>query len=73
MADRWIAGRRRRANEPRLGAVPWVSAIFGAWLVLPIYRGIRFGETASFPEALVLGGLAAAAWLVYYVSLLIRR
>ncbi|MFJ3312869.1 MAG: hypothetical protein DI613_19740 [Kocuria rhizophila] len=73
VANHWHAGRRQRINEPRLGAVSWVSVIFGVWLVLPIYRGIRFGDTAPFPEALLLGGLAPAAWLVFYLCLLIRR
>lgn len=73
VADRWFSGRKRRADEPRLAAVTLVSAVFGAWLFLPIYRGIRHGEIAPFPEMLVLGGLAPAAWLVFYAWLLIRR
>jgi hypothetical protein len=73
VSNQWIAARRRRTNEPRLGAVTVVTAAFTAWLVLPIYRGIRYGDTAPFPESLILGGLAAAAWLGYYLWLLVRR
>ncbi len=73
VAHRWVAGRRQRTNEPRLGAASWVSTLFSVWLALPIYRGVRFGETAPFPEALILGGLAPAAWLLFYLWLLIRR
>ncbi|MGO1536893.1 MAG: hypothetical protein ACTHWM_08290 [Yaniella sp.] len=73
VADNWFSHRKRRTNEPRFGAVQIVFALFGVWLTLPIYRGIRFGDTAPFPEALILGGLAPAAWLVFYLWLLIRR
>ena len=73
VVDRWFAERKRRTNEPRFGAVQFVFALFGVWLTLPIYRGIRFDDTAPFPEALILGGLAPAAWLVFYLWLLIRR
>lgn len=73
VADRWVSARKRRANEPRLGAVMLVSAVFGAWLFVPIYRGIRHGELVPFPESLVLAGLAPAVWLVFYTWLLIRR
>lgn len=73
LGSSWISSRRQRTNEPRLGPTSLVAAVFGAWLVLPIYRAIRFGETAPFPELLVLGGLAPAAWLAYYLWLLIRR
>lgn len=73
VADRWVSGRKQRVGEPRLGAVMLVSAVFGAWLFVPIYRGIRHGEVIPFPEILILAGLAPAAWLVYYAWLLIRR
>lgn len=73
VASTWVSARQRRAHEPPLGATTLVSAVFGAWLVLPIYRGIRHGETAPFPELLILGGLAPAAWLMFYAWLLIRR
>lgn len=73
LGSSWMSGRRQRSNEPRLGPTSLVAAVFGAWLVLPIYRAIRFGETAPFPDLLVLGGLAPAAWLAYYLWLLIRR
>lgn len=73
VADRWVSARKQRVGEPRLVAVTLVSAVFGAWLTVPIYRGIRHGEVIPFPEILVLAGLAPAAWLVYYAWLLIRR
>lgn len=73
VGSNWISGRRLRTNEPRLGPISLVAGVFGAWLVLPIYRAIRFGETATFPEILVLAGLAPAVWLAYYLCLLIRR
>ncbi|WP_313823470.1 hypothetical protein [Citricoccus sp.] len=69
----WLARRWHRVNEPRLGASTIMSTVFTVWLLIPLWRGITRGETAPFPESLVLGGFASAAWLVYYVVLLIRR
>lgn len=73
VASHWTSHRKQLINEPRLGPITVVSALFSAWLVLPIYRAIRFGDAAPFPELLVLGGLAPAAWLGFYIWLLIRR
>lgn len=69
----WLTQRWARVNEPRLGASTVVSILFTVWLSIPIWRGITRGETATFPESWVLGGFAPAAWLVYYLVLLIRR
>lgn len=69
----WIYSRRQRANEPQLGPIALVFGAFGAGVGVPIYRAIRHGETVPFPESLVLGGLGAAVWLVYYLWLFVRR
>ncbi|NUL49197.1 hypothetical protein F7P69_28965 [Cellulosimicrobium funkei] len=71
----WFSGRQGRPNEPRFGgaAATLVPSVFTVWLALPIYRGIRYGDVAPFPEILVLAGLAPAAWLVFYLVLLVRR
>lgn len=71
-ANVWLSKRLSQPNEPRIRAT-LISAVFAAWLMLPVWRGLVYGETAPFPEALFLGGLAPAAWLVFYVVLLIRR
>ncbi|WAP52643.1 hypothetical protein OL239_05315 [Arthrobacter sp. ATA002] len=68
----WIASRLARPNEPRL-KVTAVSAAFTVWLLIPVWRGISHGETIPFPEAFLFAGLAPAAWLTFYIILLIRR
>lgn len=68
----WVNKRLSRANEPRLKAT-FIATVFTVWLLLPIWRGIAHGETIPFPEALAFAGLAPAAWLVFYLVLLIRR
>lgn len=73
-AHSWFSGRQARPNEPRFGGVTTVViSVFTVWLALPIYRGIRYGDVAPFPEMLVLAGLAPVAWLVFYLVLLARR
>lgn len=72
-AHLWVLRRQRRANEPRLAAPTIATVVFAAWLVIPIWRGITRGEVIPFPEALLFAGLAPAAWLVFYVVLLLRR
>lgn len=68
----WVSRRLNQANEPRLRASA-VTTIFTVWLLLPIWRGIVHDETIPFPEALIFAGLAPAAWLMFYIVLLIRR
>ncbi len=68
----WISKRLSQPNEPRLKGT-FISAAFAAWLLIPVWRGLVHGETVPFPEALIFAGLAPAAWLVFYVVLLIRR
>lgn len=68
----WISKRLSQPNEPRLkGTI--ISAAFAVWLLIPVWRGLVHGETIPFPEAFIFAGLAPAAWLVFYVVLLIRR
>ena len=68
----WISKRLSQPNEPRLkGTI--ISAAFAVWLLIPVWRGLMHGETIPFPEAFIFAGLAPAAWLVFYVVLLIRR
>lgn len=69
----WFTGRRAQANEPRFTAAIIPTSVFNTLLILPIWRGITSGDTAPFPESLILAGLAPAVWLVYYVILLVRR
>ncbi|KAM9864046.1 hypothetical protein ACI1US_00206 [Leucobacter sp. BZR 635] len=71
-AHHWVNQRLSRAGEPRLRASA-VTSIFTVWLAIPIWRGITHGETIPFPEAFVFAGLAPAAWLVFYLVLLVRR
>lgn len=73
VASAWTSARKRHAAAPLPGAVTLVAAVFGAWLFLPLYRGICHGETVPFPELLNLGGLAPAAWLLFYTWMLLRR
>src|SRR5699024_9154830 len=73
VGGRWISSRRRRSNEPKLGPVAVIFGAFGAGVSIPIYRAIRHGDRAPFPDVLVLGGLASAVWLLFYLWLLIRR
>ncbi|MEE6281549.1 hypothetical protein [Georgenia sunbinii] len=73
MANAWLTGRIQRVNEPRLRTTILPTAVFTAWLLVPVWRGITRGETAPLPEAFILAGLAPVAWLVFYVILLIRR
>lgn len=68
----WISKRLSQPNEPRLKGA-FISAAFAAWLLIPVWRGLVHGETIPFPEAFIFAGLAPAAWLVFYVVLLIRR
>lgn len=68
----WISERVGQPNEPRLKGT-FISAAFAAWLLIPVWRGLVHGETVPFPEAFIFAGLAPAAWLVFYVMLLIRR
>lgn len=68
----WLASRLKRANEPRLKA-NIATVAFTVWLLIPIWRGITRGETIPFPEAFVFAGLAPAAWLAFYIILLLRR
>lgn len=68
----WVSRRLGQANEPRLRAST-VTTVFTVWLLIPIWRGIRHEEIIPFPEAWLLAGLAPAAWLVFYIVLLIRR
>lgn len=72
-AGGWLASRKARVNEPRLGRHTVVIVVFSVWLFLPIWRGITRGETIPFPEALIFAGLAPAAWLGFYLVLLLRR
>lgn len=73
VAGGWLATRSARANEPRFRGVVLPVALFTTWLTLPIWRGITRGDTAPFPEALIFASLGPAAWLVFYIVLLIRR
>lgn len=68
----WLSRRLGRPNEPRLQANIAV-VVFTVWMIIPLWRGITRGDTAPFPESLILAGLAPAAWLVFYLILLIRR
>lgn len=68
----WISKRLSQPNEPRLKGT-FISAAFAVWLLIPVWRGLVHGETVPFPEAFIFAGLAPAAWLVFYVVLLIRR
>lgn len=68
----WISKRLSQPNEPRLKGT-FISAAFAAWLLIPVWRGMVHGETIPFPEIFVFAGLAPAAWLVFYVVILIRR
>lgn len=68
----WMGKRLNRANEPRLKATT-VTVTFTVWLLIPVWRGIMRGETIPFPESLIFAGFAPAAWLVFYIVLLIRR
>lgn len=74
-AFHWFSRRQGRPNEPRFGAISTalMPSIFTVWLILPVYRGIRYGDVAPFPEILVLAGLAPVVWLVFYLVLLVRR
>lgn len=72
MSHWWILKRLRRPNEPRLKGT-FVLTVFAVWLVMPIWGGITRGETVPVPEVFIFSGLAPAAWLVFYVVLLIRR
>jgi len=71
-AHTWISKRLNRANEPRLRPT-FISAAFTVWVLIPVWRGVRHGETIPFPEAWLFAGLAPGAWLVFYLVLLIRR
>jgi len=68
----WISKRLSQPNEPRLKGT-FISAAFAVWLLIPVWRGLVHGETIPFPEIFIFAGLAPAAWLVFYVVLLIRR
>lgn len=69
----WVTNRRSRPNEPRLKASTISTIAFATWLTLPIWRGITRGDTIPFPEAWIFAGLAPAAWLVFYLILVVRR
>lgn len=69
----WTSGRKNRPNEPRFKVSIFATMAVASWLTLPIWRGITRGETIPFPEAWVMAGLAPAAWLLFYIVLLIRR
>ena len=69
----WVTNRRSRPNEPRFKISTISTIVFATWLTLPIWRGITRGDTAPFPEAWILAGLAPIAWLVFYLILIVRR
>ncbi|WP_291279488.1 hypothetical protein [Galactobacter sp.] len=72
MSHLWLLKRLRRPNEPRLTGTLALT-VFAVWLVMPVWRGITRGETVPVPEVFIFAGLAPAAWLIYYVVLLVRR
>lgn len=72
-ANHWFSARQRRINEPRYRGARTILVLFATWLFLPIWRSIVHHETAPWPEALLLAGLAPVLWLGYYLFLLIRR
>lgn len=68
----WLNNRVTRPNEPRLkGRV--VLTVFTVWVLIPVWRGIMYGDTVPFPEAILAASFAPVAWLIFYIVLLIRR